>query len=69
MSAEVASERARVLNISDARPLLGNMPASTLRRLCASGEVAAQKIGRKWFVKVAYIDDVTGWVPQRDGAS
>jgi len=69
VSAEVASERARVLNIRDASPLLGNMPVSTLRSLCRRGEIDATKIGRKWFVRVAFIDDVSGWVPQKAAAS
>lgn len=59
MSAEVAAGvPRRMLRIKDASPVL-DIPESTLRRLCALGLVPAEKIGRAWRVKVAYVDKVT----------
>jgi excisionase family DNA binding protein len=40
-----------------------DIPEPTLRRLCASGDVPARKIGRGWRVKSAYIAEVTAYAP------
>lgn len=59
MSADVAtSDPRRMLRIKEASTVL-DIPESTLRRLCALGRVPAEKIGRAWRVKVAYVDKVT----------
>jgi excisionase family DNA binding protein len=52
-----------MLRIKDASPVL-DIPESTLRRLCALGLVPAEKIGKGWRVKLAYVDEVTGWAPE-----
>lgn len=59
MSADSADPR-RMMRLSDASVVL-DIPVSTLRRLCASGEVPAEKVGRGWRVKTAYVNDVTSW--------
>lgn len=61
-------DRRRMLRLRDASPLL-DIPVSTLRRLCARGEVPAEKVGRAWLVKRAYVDDVTSWTPAQKVAS
>ena len=61
VSADAATEDLRrMLRIRDASPLL-DIPVSTLRRLCARGLVPAEKVGRGWRVKGAYVDEVTAW--------
>ena len=63
MSAEAAIRPPLpMLPISEAAQLL-KIPASTLRRLCARGVVPAEKVGRHWRIKGAYIDSVTSWSP------
>jgi len=47
-----------MLRLREASPVL-DVPVSTLRRLCAQGLVPAEKIGRSWRVKGAYVDQVT----------
>ena len=66
MSADVSADRRLVLRIRDAAPML-DMPESTLRSLCRSGKVDAEKVGRGWRVKIAYVQKVTA--PAPDGAS
>lgn len=64
MSAEaVADDPRRMLRLRDASPLL-DVPVSTLRRLCALGRVPAEKVGRNWRVKRAYVDEVTAWAKE-----
>jgi excisionase family DNA binding protein len=61
VSAEAATGRTgRLVRLRDAAPVL-DIPLSTLRRLCALGEVPATKVGRGWRVKGAYMDEVTAW--------
>ena len=65
VSAEAATDDPRkMLRLKDASPLL-DVPVSTLRRLCASGRVPAEKVGRGWRVKRAYVDEVTAWARER----
>jgi excisionase family DNA binding protein len=52
-----------MLRLRDASPLL-DVPVSTLRRLCALGRVPAEKVGRNWRVKRAYVDEVTAWAKE-----
>jgi excisionase family DNA binding protein len=54
-----------MLRISVASPLL-DIPASTLRRLCAKGKVPAVKVGRSWRVKGGYVAEVTGWTAEAE---
>ena len=68
MSAEAATDDPRkMLRLKDASPLL-DVPVSTLRRLCAAGRVPAEKVGRGWRVKRAYVDEVTAWEPEQVSA-
>jgi excisionase family DNA binding protein len=61
VSAAAATERTgRLVRLRDAAPVL-DIPLSTLRRLCALGEVPATKVGRGWRVNGAYMDDITAW--------
>jgi excisionase family DNA binding protein len=65
VSAEAVTDDPRkMLRLKDASPLL-DVPVSTLRRLCAAGRVPAEKVGRGWRVKRAYVDEVTAWARER----
>lgn len=59
MSAEVAvvamSGRLKLLPVSAVHAETG-IPKSTIRRLCATGEIDAVKIGRKWYAKRAALE-------------
>jgi excisionase family DNA binding protein len=59
----VSDDPRRMLRLRDASPLL-DVPVSTLRRLCAAGRVPAEKVGRNWRVKRAYVDEVTAWAKE-----
>ena len=59
-----ADDQRRMLRLRDASPLL-DIPVSTLRRLCATGLVPAEKVGRGWRIKRAYVEDVTSWSPEK----
>jgi excisionase family DNA binding protein len=59
VSADAVGSR-RLVRLRDAAPVL-DIPPSTLRRLCALGKVPAEKIGRGWRIKGAYMDEVTAW--------
>lgn len=65
MSADVTTDDPRrMLRLRDASPLL-DIPVSTLRRLCVNGRVPAEKVGRGWRIKRAYVDEVTSWSPEQ----
>lgn len=69
MSADIAAGApCRMLRIKNASLVL-DIPPSTLRRLCALGLVPAEKIGRSWRVKVAYVDKVTALADETTSAS
>jgi excisionase family DNA binding protein len=61
VSTQAEAERwPRLVLLCEAAPVLA-IPRSTLRRLCAKGQVPAEKVGRGWRIKGAYMDEVTAW--------
>ena len=61
MSADVtADDNRRLIVLAEAAEIF-DIPKSTLRRLCATGRVPAEKVGRGWRVKRGYLDQVTAW--------
>ena len=43
------------VRIREASPMLGNTPQSTLRRLAATGQIPARKVGGRWLLRVSWI--------------